>query len=184
MNERAYTRRAIIAAGAVWLAVAMVEASNGVATILGLFFLALLGFCTAVAWFSYSVACFRSLKPWRRAAVWLAVPALGLVGVVGFPTGWPMAIRVWLCEQSLNEYAITANPDEQPRYQEVRVDRVGLFTVQHVDKSEGSVLLTTSSTFVSLGGVAYAPDGVPASSPMTVNFTHLYGPWYRFEIPG
>ncbi len=110
-------------------------------------------------------------------AVWLTVPAAGLLGSALLLTSWGLLVRVALSETTLRKCAANAAaaggvPDEFP-------EMVGLFWVEDVRVDGGGVYFYTSRSFLNRHGVAYLPPG--SASVPRISVCHLYGSWYSFE---
>lgn len=185
MSTWTIARVVIIAAGCLWFVLATLIASDSPpGSLASALILLLFGFPTAVAWIIYSIAWPGVFRAWWRGLVWLTVPAIPFFASVGFSTGWPMAVRVWLCEEEVREYAesVPASPDDAfPRFD--RPERVGTFDVYSADELHGVMMLTTGYEWFDSGGIIYAPDGLPGErTGLPLKVRHLYGPWYRFII--
>ncbi|MBP3958830.1 hypothetical protein J8F10_26590 [Gemmata sp. G18] len=97
-----------------------------------------------------------------------------------------MTVRTYLSAPDLQRYAESDDPDP-PHYTNAK--RIGLFRVEKVWRHGRMVAFGTDGKLFDVVGVIYAPDGLPtAPLPMEAEeldracYTHLYGPWYRFEI--
>lgn len=171
-------RRLVVLAGWLWGLVALPHLTDaGVDFLWGptLFFN---GGLVGLMWVTYSAAVPGVFRSPRTRWAWMSVPAIGLAGVLLASTHRDLAVRVWLCESTLTEYAesIRRTPDAARR---IEYRRVGLFEVQGTTADENEVLLyTAGSGFMDSAGLVYRPDG---SRPQhTRRVEHLYGPWWWF----
>ncbi len=136
-------------------------------------------------WLAFFVVCL-AWRRWDAWAMWLTVPIVWSVALVLSVTDVPMTVRVRLSESELRQYAESNDPSP-PGYKNTK--RIGSFRVEKVWRHERTVAFATGSKVFDIVGVIYAPDGFPtAPLPMeteellSAQYTHLYGPWYRFEI--
>jgi hypothetical protein len=187
MDNWAIGRAWIVGAGVVWLGLALVMASDPVpsGTALSLV-VGVLGFAVGVAWVIYSLAWLGVFRSWRRAVVWVAVPLFPLIAAHALRTGWPMTVRVWLCESALRERAKPGliDPFEHLDSDKAEPKRVGLFWVRSVwTRPDGTAVFDAGRGYFIKGGIVYAPDGPPGLiGEGRVTVRHLYGPWYRYAI--
>ncbi|HVK18442.1 MAG TPA: hypothetical protein VM533_16020 [Fimbriiglobus sp.] len=175
----------VVGASWLWTASVIASASDGMADMieqLGLVFAASLLGLVWVAESGIYPAVFRS----HGRFAWLSAPSLCGLAVLISATNLPIAARMWLSEGSLRAYAEGSDPDP-PNY--VNEKSVGLFRVKRVWRDGTAVAFVTGSNVFDQAGVLYAPDGLPTAPPeesevlLRATFTHLYGPWYRFDIP-
>jgi hypothetical protein len=190
MDRWTIGRAWIVGGGLLWLALALVMASDPVpsGSVLSLL-VGALGFAVGVAWVIYSLAWLGVFRSWRRAVVWVAVPLFPVVAAHALRTGWPLAVRVWLSESSLHEAAAVARIDRIDPFEHVdghkaEPKRIGLFQVRAViPHPGGAVTLNTGYGYFMEGGIVYAPNGPPGPvGEGRVSLRHLYGPWYRYAV--
>ena len=147
-----------------------------------------------MTWIGLWVAWLSADKPasrlsGRSASVpWLSVPCLLVLGAVVYGSQWPMAVRVWLCEDELRAYAERSPPSE-PSVE--APDRIGLYVIHGTDRYAGVTDLMTRHDGFEVGGITYAPNGLPPrhrtnsavdDDDRPGGYRHLYGPWYRRVI--
>jgi hypothetical protein len=173
---------AIVGAVCVWSTASLVFASDGTLDLDEQGLLLLTGLGLAVVWVIRLGD--NRVSRGTREVVWVALPvfATGAM-VVATGTHLPLSSRLWLCEDSLRDYVETAEPT--PQYTR-SVRRVGFFSVTGVRREGQTVLLQTCHDGFASVGIAYSPDAAPSYSPrkeVHAMFTHLYGPWYRYEFP-
>lgn len=188
MDRWTIGRAWIVGTGVVWLGLALVMASDPAPhrTVLSLL-VGFLGLYLGVAWMIYSLGWLGVFAAWRRALVWLAVPLFPVVALHALWTGWPLAVRVWLCESALRERAAPGpiDPFEHVDGHKAPPRWVGLFEVYEVRRIShgGPTTFTTTPGLYSEAGLVYAPDGRPLLvDGRPVAFRHLYGPWYRYAV--
>jgi hypothetical protein len=187
MDNWTIGRAWIVGAGIVWLGLALVMASDPVPhrTVLSLL-VGFLGLAVGVAWVVYSVSWLGVFAAWRRALVWLAVPLFPIVVGHALWTGWPLAVRVWLCESALRERTTPGpiDPFEHVDGHKAEPKRVGLFQVYEIwRKPDGVTVFTTAPGMYVEGGLLHAPDGhADQLGDRPIALRHLYGPWYRYAV--
>ena len=163
------------AAAWLWFAVASVFFSDPAQDVICWLLLAGLGGLLGLTWLvvtkSEPSLLRRPFRVW-----WLSVPVAYALGSTFLMTELGVAVRVALCEKSLNRFVADVTPEtklNQTRW-------VGLFQVERVSECEGGVyLFTGSSGLLSSSGVAHIPTGTKIAQSMWVH--HLYGEWYSFE---
>jgi hypothetical protein len=168
-------------AGLVWLLAAVVlftDAGDG-----GLLSLALIGsgLLLGALWLAsiQILLCTQTEQhgPWSRWAwAWaLAVPLAGALGFALACTDADLALRVWLCEPSLQRHAATTAPYYSPTG-----EWVGFFQVEELQTAQGSFALYTGTEgMYNRAGIAYVPPGSEPPPGVRIR-SHLYGNWYRF----
>lgn len=171
----------VVVAALVWLATAVYASSNALVGLFDGMVLFLGGPCITVSWVGCSLLWADRFTSPRSAGWWVLVPMAGILGCFTLATHWPLAMRIWLSESALRSDAENFGQDseffEHPK-------RIGLFQVRSVYRQGTAVIFSTDSMFLELGGVAYAPDGPPprGEGPW-LDFSRIYGPWYRCRIP-
>ncbi|MFI7000400.1 hypothetical protein [Nocardia sp. NPDC050175] len=157
--------------------------------------LATVAICLAQLWGQMSIAPFRH---WLYGsllllAVGLACLATGVVGAVRYHTwrlsliapvvailsmavgftGIPGKIGWALSEDAFEQAAITCAPTKETT--------LGVIRVTRITKRDGGCRFYTHLGLMSPVGFAYFPDRTPVSSSPEDSYTHLEGPWYRFD---
>jgi hypothetical protein len=146
-------------------------ACNSFLTLLFLGSGALLG----LFWVAVSIGRPSLLRP-PAAKWWFMVPIAGLMGLFLLVSDRDLALRVWLCEEVLQNRVDDVNSGNNP---ERAPGWVGLFHVDDTRCYDGGTYLYTSSSFINRHGVAHVP---PGCQPMPrTRIKQLYGPWYSFE---
>ena len=174
--------RLVALAVCVWSGALALAASRGAVYLEESALLLITGVVIAFGWLLVS---WLRVEVWqgKRSCVWIALPVVGVIAVVVSETSAPLTARLWLCEGDMRTYAENAEPTQEftksPR-------KVGLFSTARVRRQGQTVLLQTCHDSFNEVGVAYSPNNPPNYSPRTgvwASFTHLYGPWYRYEFP-
>jgi hypothetical protein len=169
-------RTAVIIAGWLWCLAALPVLSDAGESLLFLA-LFLMGMLIGLIWTAYSIAVPAVFRNSRLRWLWLSVPAIGLLGVLLAATHRDLAIRVWLCESQLRDYAesFRRNPNAAQRFDH---RWVGLFEVDGVSADGDQVMLYTArSGWLDSAGIVYRPDG---AQPSFGRCEHLFGPWWWF----
>jgi hypothetical protein len=169
-----------------WFAVAVDLGSNAITHDVTDLLMFASGFGLACLWTLINIA---TAAPSRTEyGLWLSVPFALVFGAVVYGSEWPVKVRVWLCEAELRGYA-ERDTAEPPSI--ASPHRVGLYTVHAVDRYAGVVDLMTRHDVFDVGGITYAPNGIPRrpANPSVIDdddrpggYRHLYGPWYRRVI--
>jgi hypothetical protein len=169
-------RYVVIAAGWLWGLAALPQVTDAALDFDWFLLLFWSGLLMGFVWVGYSFAVPGVFRTARVRWLWLSVPAIGFGSLVLSFTHRDLAMRVWLCDSELREYAesVRQNPEagRQPR-------RVGLFEVRSAGADENQVYLHTASGFMHSAGIMYRPDGGPPEHRRRSK--HLYGPWWWFR---
>lgn len=122
----------------------------------------------------------------RELRVWVSVPLIGVAALITAATPLPLAVRTLMSTGALRAYAEGHDPNP-PHY--LNAKWIGAFHVKKVWRNGTAVAFATDGQPFITRGVIYAPDGLPSAPlPMEVEellwarYTHLYGPWYQFEM--
>ncbi len=99
-----------------------------------------------------------------------------LTGLALSMTDEDLALRVALCESSLNRAVLDAQSGKVDNH---KPQWIGLFHVVDVHQFSGGVYLFTSDSAIDRHGVAYISAGMPIA--IGVHIRHLYGDWYAFD---
>jgi hypothetical protein len=133
-------------------------------------------FTLGIAWIVVSIhrpVLFRSMK---NCAWWFSAPLAGVLMLILYAGDWDLQLRVSLCEDELNEYAVSVQPGTDDRTWRC----VGLFSVNRTFMDDkGVVYLYTSTGFLDDYGIAYVPPG--CDPPKRRQPMHLHGRWYWFR---
>ncbi len=127
-------------------------------------------------------AYFRRRQRPRPNRVWWCAPAVFVLGFALGTTHLDLAVRVWLCETELQDFA--AARTEARSAQAGMPQWVGLFRVEGVFIIDSDTHFRTGFGFFSDYGIAYRPHGGPGevfSLNRVVRYVHLFGSWYRYE---
>lgn len=168
-----------------WALLPLWAASGGILGIMELVGLLVLGVPIALAWIFAPVACCTGSKG-RALVLWLSVPVVWLTAAVLSATDVPMIVRFGLSEPALRRYA--EGDDPYPPHYTTGTRYIGLFHVHKVWRHGRMTAFATGSKPFVTAGVMYAPDGLPGALPMeceellSARYTHISGPWYRFEF--
>jgi hypothetical protein len=172
------------AVGWSWALLLLWIASGGIINIVEVLALFPVAALTGTFWLSGGA--FAKALKWRDWLAWGSVPVVWLAALVLSANDVPMFVRFHLSESALRRYAEGTDPDP-PDYTK-SAKYIGLFHVDKVWRHERMVAFRTDGKpFLSVG-VMYAPDGLPKELPMEVEellyarYTHISGPWYRFEV--
>ncbi len=169
--------RVIVLSGWIWFLAALPEVTDAAMSILWWMVLLFSGVLIGLAWVVYSCAYYVAFRALFIRWWWLSVPALGFLAIALATTHRDLAVRVWLCDSTMTEYAEEARRDPES-VRGVFGRRIGLFNVSHTSADENQVLFFTASAYLDSAGVAYRPNGLP---PEYVHRSeHLYGPWWWF----
>jgi hypothetical protein len=115
-------------------------------------------------------------RPVKNCALWLSAPLTVLLMAILYAGDWDLQLRVELCEDALNEYAVSVQPGTDDRTWR----RVGLFSVNRTYMDdEGVVYLYTSVGFLDDYGIMYVPPG--GEPPKRRQPMLLHGRWYWFK---
>jgi hypothetical protein len=167
-----------------WAFLPLWASSDGVVDLLEVMVLFLATGPVTLVWLAGGVICVKEQQV-RSLLLWLSAPIVCVAAIVVSATNVPLIVRFHLSEPSLRSYAEGGTP-ETSRDKTTQV--IGLFRVTEVWRHGRTVAFTTSASKVfGYVGVIYAPDGLPTELPMEVEellfarYTHIDGPWYRFE---
>jgi hypothetical protein len=173
-------RYVIIAAGWVWMLLALPQVTNADVDLGWFMCLLFTGPVIGLAWVGYSAVFPGVLRTSRLRWAWWSVPAAGVFPVVLSATGFGLVARVWLCEAELREFA---NAVREGRA-EVRTGdpprRVGLFWVYDASGTVDTAYLITARGFIDRYGLAYRP-GLAPTDDSRHDYRHLFGPWYHYR---
>jgi hypothetical protein len=175
-------RYVVIGAGWLWGLAALAQVTDADVEFGAVVMLFMLGGIVAISWVGYSCAVPGVFCAPRVRWLWSSVPAVPVVAVLLCCTHHDLAVRVWLCDSELREYAepVRRNPDSASYISQ----NVGLFRVRKTTADEKQVMLHTSDGFMTSSGIVYRPDGTPPEYRDRLGscrFEHLYGPWWRFR---
>lgn len=159
--------------------------SGGAIDIVEMFFLIFTVGCASLFWL-FNVAIVLKAERFRTLGIWLSVPIVWVAAVAVSASDVPFLIRFRLSEPDLRQYAQADAPNPS---HDMRARHLGLFDISDVWRHGRTVAFSTDGKLFDRVGVIYAPDGLPAEPlPIEVEellraqYTHLDGPWYKFEI--
>ena len=175
----------VIAAGWGWALLLVWAGSDGLITLYEEMGLVVAGGALGLLWLVWTRAALsRSPRAWM---VWLSAPAVSVLAVLLAATNLPLIGRLWLSEREMREYAGRHDPD--PPDWVTGNKGIGSFGVDKVWRHGSWIAFATDGQPFITAGVMFAPDGLPEGElPIEVEemlwarYTHLYGPWYRFEV--
>ena len=171
-------RYVVIGAGWLWGLAALPQVTDAA---VGFFWFTVLlfgGGSTGLVWGVYSFAAPDVFRVPRVRWMWLSVPVIGVSGFLLGLTHRDLALRVWLCNSELREYAEAAR--QNPEVPQGLHRLVGLFKVGYTSADEKQVMLYTAGAgFMDSAGIVYRPDG-QRPDHHRCRYEHLYGPWWWF----
>ena len=144
-------------------------------SVCGLFFF---GGLVAFVWLVCSLFRQDVFRTPARVIGWMSVFAVPPLAVVLVSADCATAVRVYLCEDQLRDYAEQSDGHRPTRGQP---DRVGLFAVYSLERVDDGLALLTVDEGLIRGGLIYAPHRPPHRGLSPIR--HLNGPWYRYVVP-
>jgi hypothetical protein len=184
--ERRIGLSLVVIAAWLWALGLLVAASDGLINLLESILLLAAGVFFGFLWVCTAATCWGKSR-FSERWVCMSVPPIWIVVGLLATTNLPLMARLWMSEAAFKESA-ESYISEPPRI-EYGGRRIGFFNVDKVWCHGRTIAFATEGQPFITSGVICAPEGIPSAPlPMEVEellwarYTHLYGPWYRFEL--
>ena len=176
-------REIVVGSTFFWLLATIVTCSDVTVGDMTAFVICGFGFLLAVFWFFWTLALF--VDPGDRRArgevgQWTFVFSSGLFGLMLMVTDLDACLRLKLSEPALRRCLAEPRPNGSVTFPGHFGRWIGLFCFESIQDQGSGVEFKSTSSYPH-GGLIYCPTGRPQRISGDHRYSHLTGPWWRFE---